>query len=57
MGENGYWVFLDAAHLQTIVASYWKGFIALSIIVMSVTVGSLWALGTRLRKMGKPALG
>lgn len=53
MGENGYWIFLSAEQLQAIVASYWKGFIALSVIVMGVTVGILLALGTKLRKLGR----
>ena len=53
MGDNGYWIFLGADKLRDIVAPYWKGLIAFSLIVMVNAVGILLAQGTKLRSLGK----
>jgi hypothetical protein len=53
LGNNGYWIFLGADDLRDIVAPYWKGLIAFSLIVMVNSVGILLAQGTKLGKLGK----
>jgi hypothetical protein len=47
---TGYWVFLDATHLQNVVAPYWKGFTAESVVVMFVTTGILYLSSRKYRK-------
>jgi hypothetical protein len=44
MGENGYWIFLDAVHLDKVVAKYWDAFIGESLFVMFLTAGILYIL-------------
>jgi hypothetical protein len=53
MGTNGFWVFLDAQQLQSVVAPYWRGYTAESIIVMAVTTGILYLLSMKYRKRVK----
>ena len=50
MGENGYWVFLDAAHLDRVVAKYWDSFIGESLFVMFFTTAILYFLPKDYRK-------
>jgi hypothetical protein len=50
MGENGFWVFLDAVQLDHIVGPYWEGFIGESLLVMFLTSGILYYFPRDYRK-------
>ncbi len=57
MGTNGYWVFLDALHLDHIVGPYWEGFIGQSVFLMFLTTAILYYLPRDYRKKDRfPAL-
>ena len=55
MGENGYWVFLDAVQLDHIVGPYWEGFIGESLLVMFLASGILYYLPRDYRKKDRVA--